>query len=92
MLGKTIPSEFTTLLDRRGHVEVVFSSTVDNALFRVDNDFMGTAELGRGECSNEEADSSCRHNLAVHRYCYRSLLVLDFAARWTWNSRADRLD
>jgi hypothetical protein len=55
MLGKTIPSESTTLLDRRGHVEIVFSSTLDNALFRVDNDFMGTAELGRGGCSNEEA-------------------------------------
>jgi hypothetical protein len=50
MLGKTVPSEFTTLLDRRGHVEVVFSSTVDSALFRVDNDFVCAAQLGRGEC------------------------------------------
>jgi hypothetical protein len=47
MLGKTIPSEFTTLLDRREHFEVAFSSTVDNALFCIDNDFMGTAQPGR---------------------------------------------
>jgi hypothetical protein len=44
-LRKTIPSEFTTLLDRREHFEVVFSSTVDNALFRVDNDFVCTSQL-----------------------------------------------
>lgn len=80
------------MLDRREHVEAVFSSTLDNALFRVNNDFVCTAQPERGECSNEEANSSCRRNLAVHRYCCRSLLVLDFATRWTWNSRADRLD
>ena len=83
MLGKTIPSEFTTSLDRQGHAEVVFSSTVDDALFRVDTDFVCTAQPERGECLNEEANSSCRHNLAMHRHCCRSLLVLDLAARWT---------
>lgn len=80
------------MLDRRGHIEVVSSSAADNALFRVDNDFVCAAQPGRGECSDEEYYSSCRRNLAVHRYCCRSLLVLDFAARWTWDSRADRLD
>ena len=92
MLGKNIPSEFTTSLDRQGHAEDVFSSTADNALFRIDNDFVCTAQLGKGKCSNEEANSSCRRNLAMHRYCCWSLLVLDFATRWTVNSRADRVD
>jgi hypothetical protein len=43
-----MPSEFTILLDRRGRAEAVFSSTVDSVLFCIDNDFMGTAQLGRG--------------------------------------------